>query len=244
MATAAYQERVCADLAHDIIEGAWLPGSSRTIEDIQARFELSRQVAREIAKHLEVLRVVEVRRRLGLTARPPHEWSALNHQVINWKLHSSLRSTALAELTAMRFAIEPEAAAATARNASLEIRAQIAAWAQQLRHYGETEQLELFHEVDIKFHTTLITASGNPCFAAFAPIVETVLSGRVELGMYPIHPKEEALENHEAVAAAVLRGDADAAREAMRRIVDEVSDALAEVSLSEAKNDLDKPEMS
>ncbi|GGI13506.1 hypothetical protein GCM10007377_06300 [Galliscardovia ingluviei] len=220
------QYDACKTLALDILEGRWTPGNAITLDDIQTRFDTSRTVAREVAKNLESLKVVEIRKRVGLIAQVPSTWNALDSTVIHWKLQSSHRIEELMQLTQLRLAIEPEAAAATAQHASLELRTQFIAWAAQLRLYGLDNQLEQFHEIDQKFHSTILQASHNDLFATLSETIDIVLAGRVEIGLYPPQPKVSAIENHEAVANAIAEQNPEQARIAMRRIVDEVSETL------------------
>ncbi|MCP8614207.1 hypothetical protein J1F30_003240 [Bifidobacterium asteroides] len=46
----------------------------------------------------------------------------------------------------------------------------------------------------------MLKYSGNELFASLSPLVNTMLSSRVELGMYPAKPRPEALEAHDQVA--------------------------------------------
>lgn len=220
------QYQACKTLALDILEGLWAPEQAITLDDIQTRFATSRTVAREIAKNLESLKVIEIRKRVGLIARDPRQWNALDATVIHWKLQSSHRIEELTQLTQLRLAIEPEAAAAAAMHASLDLRTQFVAWAAQLRLYGLGSNLELFHEVDQQFHATILQASNNELFASLSETIGIVLAGRVEIGLYPAQPKVSAIENHEAVARAIMEQNPEQARAAMRRIVDEVSESL------------------
>lgn len=213
-------------LAIDILNGTWPIGKSVTLEDIQSRFDTSRTVAREVAKYLEAMGAVSIRRRVGLIAKPVNEWSALNPQVIRWKLSSSHRKEQLRTLTELRLAIEPAAAASAARRATMEEKAMFPVMADELRRTGESGDLDTFHDVDVRFHSAILLSSGNDLFASMASIIEIVLKGRVELHMYPQKPKPTALDAHDAVAEGIWRGDPDQAREAMHAIVDEVADSL------------------
>lgn len=217
---------VANQLASDIIDGTWEPGTALTLEAIQARFDVSRTVAREASRHLEAAGAIAIRRRVGLVAQPPEEWQALNPQVIAWKLHSSQRKRELLALTELRLSIEPAAARYAAVRATLEDKAKLPVMALQMKQLGEQGSLPEFHKLDIEFHRQILRCSGNELFAAFADTVETVLRGRVEINMYPHQPAPEALRAHLAVGEAILNGDADGAYEAMREIVDEVDEAL------------------
>lgn len=110
------QDAVCRTLAIEMLDGKWPAGESLTLEDVQNRFGISRTVAREVAKTLESMGAVTVRRRVGLVARPFSDWQALNHQVIEWRLHSTQRERQLSSLTELRLSVEP--AAAPRRHAS------------------------------------------------------------------------------------------------------------------------------
>ena len=101
------QDAVCRTLAIEMLDGKWPAGESLTLEDVQNRFGISRTVAREVAKTLESMGAVTVRRRVGLVARPFSDWQALNHQVIEWRLHSTQRERQLSSLTELRLAVEP-----------------------------------------------------------------------------------------------------------------------------------------
>ena len=87
------QDSVSRTLAIEMLDGVWKAGDSLTLEDLQSRFGISRTVAREVAKTLESMNAVLVKRRIGLVARPFDEWQALNHQVIEWRLHSTQRGS-------------------------------------------------------------------------------------------------------------------------------------------------------
>ena len=180
-------------------------------------------VAREVAKSLETAKVVTVRRCIGLVSQPVEEWDALSTQIIHWKLHSTHRKEQLRTLTELRLAIEPAAAISAARYTPIDVKSRLPLLAAELRHTGENGRLDEFHKLDIEFHSLILRNSGNEMFASLSTIIATVLSGRVELHMYPQKPKPEALDAHDAVAQAIWQSSPDNARQAMRRIVDEVA---------------------
>lgn len=225
------QDAVCRTLAIEMLDGKWPAGESLTLEDVQNRFGISRTVAREVAKTLESMGAVTVRRRVGLVARPFSDWQALNHQVIEWRLHSTQRERQLSSLTELRLAVEPAAAASAARLASIDVKAKFPVYAAQMRQIAESNEegaagLTKFHDLDVEFHTLILRESGNELFAALADTIATVLRGRVELVKYPMKPKPAALDAHDAVADAIAKGDPERARKAMFDIVDEVARAL------------------
>lgn len=201
-------------------------GGRRGDAEFQRRFDVSRTVAREVAKSLETAKVVTVRRCIGLVSQPVEEWDALSTQIIHWKLHSTHRKEQLRTLTELRLAIEPAAATSAARYTPIDVKSRLPLLAAELRHTGENGRLDEFHKLDIEFHSLILRNSGNEMFASLSTIIATVLSGRVELHMYPQKPKPEALDAHDAVAQAIWQSSPDNARQAMHRIVDEVAETL------------------
>ena len=163
------QDAVCRTLAIEMLDGKWPAGESLTLEDVQNRFGISRTVAREVAKTLESMGAVTVRRRVGLVARPFSDWQALNHQVIEWRLHSTQRERQLSSLTELRLAVEPAAAASAARLASIDVKAKFPVYAAQMRQIAESNEegaagLTKFHDLDVEFHTLILRESGNELF--------------------------------------------------------------------------------
>ncbi len=143
-------------------------------------------------------------------ARPFSDWQALNHQVIEWRHHSTQRERQLSSLTELRLAVEPAAAASAARLASIDVKAKFPVYAAQMaKSPNQTKKgcrPTKFHDLDVEFHTLILRESGNELFAALADTIATVLRGRVELGKNPMKPKLAALDAHDAVADAIAKG--------------------------------------
>ncbi|MGO2004297.1 FadR/GntR family transcriptional regulator [Arthrobacter rhombi] len=220
------QEPIVETLGREIIDGVLSPGDRLTLEALQSRFGVSRTVMRDCMRVLESLRLVYPKRRIGLVVQESRFWNAYDRRVIRWRLSGPGRERQFTELTELRVAVEPLAAAGAARRATAQAREEITSLAQQLRSLGEAGDLEKFLTVDIAFHSLLLRASGNSMFAELDGVVAEVLSGRTHQGMMPFHPREEALAEHEAVAAAVADADGPGAERHMQVLVDEVRAAL------------------
>ncbi|WP_024874532.1 FadR/GntR family transcriptional regulator [Saccharomonospora piscinae] len=213
-------------MGSEITSGELASGDVLTLDRIQERFGVSRTVARETMRVLESMGLVRSRRRIGITVQARSSWNVFDPRVIWWRLAGPGRDEQLRSLTELRIAVEPLAAAAAARSASAEQRAEAVDIAARMRGPGEAGRLDEFMEDDVAFHTLLLRASGNEMFGALADVVAVVLRGRTQLGLMPHHPVPEALDLHEEVAQAVARGVPADAEAAMTELLSEVRDAM------------------
>lgn len=220
------QDPIIETLGREIVDGVLAPGDRLTLEALQSRFGVSRTVMRDGMRVLESLRLVYSKRRIGLVVQQSRFWNAYDRRVIRWRLSGPGRERQFTELTELRVAVEPLAAAGAARRAPARARQEIVELAAQLRRLGEAGDLEGFLAVDIAFHSLLLRASGNSMFAELDGVVAEVLSGRTHQGLMPFHPREKALVEHESVAEAVAAGDGPGAECHMQILVDEVRAAL------------------
>ncbi|MFC7847198.1 FadR/GntR family transcriptional regulator [Arthrobacter sp. NPDC057388] len=222
----AMHERVLDAVGVAIASGALAPGTRLTLEGLQQEYGVSRTVARDTMKVLESMNLVYSRRRVGIVVQSPELWNVYDPKLVRWRLASDRRAQQYASLTELRIAVEPIAAAGAARRASAAERSQLVSLAADLRRLGEAGELEAFLEADIAYHRLLLKSCGNEMFWALEGMVAEVLASRTHQGLMPFKPRQEALEAHEKVAAAVAGGDATAAETAMHHILDEVREAM------------------
>ncbi|MEU5156808.1 FCD domain-containing protein [Glycomyces sp. NPDC021274] len=223
---ASLHDPVLEKLGMEIAAGELPAGHVLTLDAIQERFGISRTVAREAMRILESMGLVESRRRVGITVRPIAEWNVFDPKVIWWRLSGPDRGAQLRTLTELRIAVEPLAAGAAARAATAAQRARVVELAAVLRSLGEAADLTEFMERDVEFHALLLQASGNEMFGALADVVAAVLRGRTQLGLMPHKPVPEAMDLHDAVAAAIADGRSAEAEAAMRALLVEVRTAM------------------
>ena len=217
---------VADTLGREIVDGVRPAGSVLTLEQIQERFGVSRSVARDAMRLLESVGLVLPKRRVGLVVLDSSEWGVFDPTLIGWRLAGPGRSSQLQSLTELRAAVEPVAAAGTARHADHATRVRLVELAAQLRQAGTAGDLETFLALDIEFHQTLLRGSRNEMFAALCDVVAVVLTGRTRLGLMAPHPAEAALAGHEEVAGAIRDFDPEGAERAMAAIMGEVRTAL------------------
>jgi DNA-binding FadR family transcriptional regulator len=228
--------RLVDELGVGVCGGAVPPGAILTLDEVVRDYRVSRSVAREAVRVLESMGLLRSRPHVGITVRPEKEWQHFDPNVIRWQLASSRRLDKLGELTQLRSAVEPEAAAAAAvRMASedpdgLE---RLLAAARDLEAAGERDDGDAFLEADVRFHLSVLEGSGNRMFAQLGGLVDEALRGRTSQGLTPEHPHSGAVHAHVSAAAAIADGEPDRAREHMRgtmgRVATELRD-LAETS--------------
>lgn len=223
-------EAVLARLGPLIISGSLAPGSTVNLEWVQQEFGVSRTVAREAVQVLASMRLVASRRRTGVTVLPKDEWDSYDRAVIRWRLAGPERGTQLHQLSQLRTAIEPPAAALAARNANSRQRDRIVELGAAMEAAGAAGDLTTFLEHDIAYHRLLLDASGNAMFAGLAYVVEEVLRGRTLHQLMPPRPKPEARRLHLVVAEAVAGRESEVARAAMTAICVEVANEMDQVT--------------
>ena len=161
---------------------------------------------------------------------PRSAWDVYDRAVIRWRLAGSEREEQLHQLSELRAAIEPPAAALAAMHADDAQRRQVVEVADALETTGAAGDLKTFLEHDVVFHRLLLEASGNSMFMGLAYVVEEVLRGRTDHHLMPPHPKPEARRLHAVVAEAVAGREPEVARAAMTAICAEVVAAMDRLS--------------
>lgn len=188
--------------------------------------EPSRTVTREVTRVLETMGLVTVRRKAGATANPRERWNPYDPHVIGWRLRSGQRADALRELTELRAAIEPQAARLAATRATTDQWALLTQAAiDMVAHSADATGAE-YLDADIRFHSTLMRASGNSMFAALGNVVASMLIGRTEHNLMPGNADATALRLHGDVAAYVRKGDGESAERAMNGIIHEAGASI------------------
>ncbi|GGV62659.1 FadR/GntR family transcriptional regulator [Streptomyces griseoloalbus] len=212
--------RVLDTLGPEITAGAYPPGSVLRTDELAQRFDVSRSVMREVVRVLESMRLVQSRRRVGVTVLPAREWNVYDPQVIRWRLAGADRPRQLRSLTVLRSAIEPVAAGLAARNATAEQCADLTECALGMVANSRGHRLEgyLFH--DVAFHRVILTASGNEMFARLGDVVAEVLSGRTHHEVMFEDPDPAAVTLHVQLAEAVRERDAARAEKLTREITE------------------------
>jgi GntR family transcriptional repressor for pyruvate dehydrogenase complex len=208
--------QVTRALAEQISSGHYKPGEKLpTEQQLIEEFNVSRTVIREAVASLRAAGVVNTRQ--GVGAFVLNRQANTNFQIDESQLGMVEEISAVLEL---RIALESEAAAlAATRRTEADIKS-INASLDDMKAAIAANENAL--EADLRFHRAIATSTGNVHFVnLFGYLGELVIPrARMEtfkfVGLSHSEYLERVHQEHMQIAAAVVRGDAEAARAAMR----------------------------
>lgn len=209
-----------------LTSGELAEGQVLRAEELAARHGVSRTVVREVVRVLESMGMVRSRRRVGVTVAPRSSWNVFDPLIIRWRLAGTDRDAQLRSLSELRAGFEPVAAGFAATRATPEQCGRLTGAVMDMSVHGRAGDLQAYLDADIRFHRTLLEASGNEMLGALAEVVAEVLSGRTRHGLMPATPEPAAIRLHADVAQAVQAGDPAAARAAMQSIISEAAGSM------------------
>ena len=191
--------RQVADLLRDLIIRAELAPGARIVERaLCEQLHVSRTPLREALKLLEAEGLVEISQNKGarIMSFTPAEAASL------FEVIAGLESLA-AELATARMTAED-----LARLEALHTR---------MRGHYERREKDPYFELNSEIHDTLVRCSGNPILiATHAGLMLRARRGRYMAIIDPLR-WDEAVGEHEALLAALRRGDGETARQVWRR---------------------------
>jgi len=214
---------IAAALGGEILSGALPPGGRLpSVEEMNARFGVSRVVVREVVKTLTAKGLVVSKTKIGTIVRDRAAWNWLDAEVLEWRVRAGLDRDFLDQIAAVRSAIEPAAAALAARHRTTRDLAQLRACIAAMRAAeGDTTR---YAEADVAFHLALGRASGNPLVASFAPLIKVALGGLIALSAAGVKEMESghsgSTRRHTAIVEAIAARDESGARAAMQGVVE------------------------
>ncbi|HUA98205.1 MAG TPA: FCD domain-containing protein [Terracidiphilus sp.] len=212
---ASLTEQVVVRLRAAIERGALLPGAKLPTEaEIVRREGVSRTVVREAISRLQASGLVETRHGVGsfVRERARGEGLTLKRRAVN-------TAADILAVLEIRIAVEPEAAAlAAARRSERNLRALAAAMAAYMK---EIRVGRGGVDPDFEFHLEIARAARN---AYFTDIFMALGPKAIPRSRFQIDEREAQRQEylkrinneHEDIYSAIVRGDAEAARAAVR----------------------------
>ncbi|HXW21025.1 MAG TPA: FadR/GntR family transcriptional regulator, partial [Roseiarcus sp.] len=217
-------------LGGEIIAGLYPPGSRLPSEAaLLDRFKVSRPTLREAFRVLSAKGLIVSRQKVGTSVRPRSEWNMLDPDFLAWHLRASLTEGFVADLFQLRQMVEPQAAYLAARSSDPAAIERIRAAFLDMERWknGRGDLIG----ADLRFHQSILDATGNPFIGALGGLIHTALIGTFQLGWRGVVIRDDRLHQHQAVLEAIEAGAKEAARERMAELlqdsIDDVRRALA-----------------
>jgi DNA-binding FadR family transcriptional regulator len=194
-----------------------LPGDA----ELMAQFGVSRTVLREAMKTLSGKGLLHAKAHIGTRVRARATWNLFDADVLIWHAEVGFDAAFLVALNEMRLALEPEAAALAAGRRTPEQLEALYGWVDRMGAEGVSPRQ--FVEADLEFHLAVATAAGNPFLRSISTLIEVALVAALTRSSPVDEPGgvEHSAGAHRAIADAIARRDAEAARRAMRIVIGE-----------------------
>jgi DNA-binding FadR family transcriptional regulator len=212
-------------LGRSIVIGSYDARSFPTEAELAKQHGVSRSVTREAVKMLTAKGLLSARPRQGTIVQPSSSWNLFDTDVLRWLLERKFSPELLRHFNQLRVAIEPEAAALAATNADANERKAINAGLERME--AAEQGLDNTLDADIAFHVAILKASKNPFFAQFQDVVATALRSSIQF-TNRIKGRSANVADHAAVKDAIMRGHAEGARIAMKKIIGDVLELIEE----------------
>ena len=153
-------DRLTRSFGKQIAQGDFEPGSALPSEaELCERFEVSRNVMREVIKVLSTKKLIDAQPHRGLFVMPTEQWNYLDADVLEWALEKGTNPELISSLIEVRSLIEPTISRwAAERATAIDLVAIEASYNEMV---ANRENLLAFQEADIRFHKAILLATHN-----------------------------------------------------------------------------------
>ncbi|WP_432452946.1 MULTISPECIES: FadR/GntR family transcriptional regulator [unclassified Agarivorans] len=204
--------QVAREVAKSILSGALAQHSIIPSEmELCEQFAVSRTALREAIKHLSSKGLLESRPKIGTRVRAREHWNMLDPQLLSWMSGLGMQQQAMDEFIALRQAIEPQAAALAAKNATSQQRSALTEAFLQMSAVAKKQDWSEWVEADLRFHRLIYLATGNCFFIPFANVLQVMY---VHYFKYASQDGHTCMPEHTAIYQSIMAGDAEQARQA------------------------------
>lgn len=166
-----FHSYVISEIGAGIVSGHYPVGGSLPNDaEMMAKFDVSRTVLREALKTLESKGLVEARPKVGTKVSPRGRWNYFDPMVLAWLYQAGPDEHLLRQLTDVRLAMEPQAAAEVAASRTADDLRLMSYWIHQMEK-SLSSSLN-FAMADFEFHVTIANANKNPFLKSLLGVVE------------------------------------------------------------------------
>ncbi|ACE86074.1 FadR/GntR family transcriptional regulator [Cellvibrio japonicus] len=209
-----------------IVQGQYaIDKSFPTEAELSQQFNISRSVTREAVKMLTAKGLIASRPRQGIRVMPSTHWNMFDADVLGWTLNARPSLELLREFTQLRMAIEPEAAALAAENASDGPRIKAIGDAlARMKKADEGQDDPLV--ADIEFHCAILSASNNRFFYQLRDFIQVALRVSIASTNQLKGVLAANYEDHKRIYDAICAGEREQAAAAVKVLLVEVMDLI------------------
>lgn len=213
------------DLGTAIVKGVYPVGKGMPSEaELCVLHNVSRSSTREAVKMLSAKGLISSRPKQGIRVLPESSWNMFDTDVLTWILSSKPSLSLLKEFTQVRHAIEPQAAALAATNATFE---QLEDIDKALTRMKEADiGLDDPLEADIAFHTSILNASGNRFLAQLTEFISTALRVSIRYTNKIKGVPGADVQKHAEILDTIKSRNPEKARNAVAVILDEALELI------------------
>ncbi|MGE3873158.1 MAG: FadR/GntR family transcriptional regulator [Parvibaculaceae bacterium] len=211
--------KVAHDLGQRIVRGDFKPGALLPNEaECGQIYKVSRTAVREAVKMLSAKGLIQSRPKIGSRIEPRAAWNMLDRDVLGWYCATVDFQEFAQDVQQIRFMIEPEAAALAAIHRT---QAQLAEIDTAYRGMAAgVDDEAAWNVADVKFHLAVLDASGNDFISPFGRVIESLLANLFSGTVGYVRNRVRVLPLHEAILDAIRARKPDAARRAVRRLLE------------------------
>lgn len=210
---------IAQKLGAAIVSGEYAPGDRLEGEvAFSETLNVSRSAYREAVQVLVAKGLVESRTKAGTRVLPRSRWNLLDPDVLAWAFTGEPDIEFIRNLFELRQIVEPAAARLAAQRRDREdLKAMKDALAAMRKHSLATEA---GRAADRDFHNALLQATRNEAVVALSASIGAAVSWTTQFKQRARALPRNPIPDHVRVYDAIAAGDAEAASEAMRTLVD------------------------
>jgi DNA-binding FadR family transcriptional regulator len=207
-------EVVAQAIVHDIVVRGLAPGDRLASEaEMMEQYDVGRGSLREALRMLELNGLVSLKPGPGGGPVVESVNPAVLGRMLTLYLH--VEGATYRELVDARLAVEPTCAALAAATASTEAKQQLAALGARA-HNLDLGDDAAYRAMSHEFHGAVVSMSGNRVLELLGHALMEIFDAHVARATRDIDTRAAAPDEHDAVIAAILEGDAAAAETEMR----------------------------
>ncbi|MFA0086807.1 GntR family transcriptional regulator [Vibrio sp. 10N.286.49.C2] len=222
--------QIAKELASKILTGELKEGEKLPSElELCEQFGISRTALRESTKLLSAKGLIESKPKVGTNIMPRQSWHFLDPQFLDWVKDTNNVQRFLTQFLGLRKAIEPEACAMAAKNASIEHRKALSVSFQNMTHAAENHDYTSWTLNDHEFHKTIFLATANPFYIPFSNILDAIFKTFIDEAAVG---GRFCLEEHQDIYEAIMAGDAPLARSASQLLLNDHNQRLSSLDVA------------